>query len=239
MRSDRLLTITAVGDLVVALGVAIGLRDPDALGLAAVIGIGLLLFRSRRLRLVGGALLFLLFGNIAFWTVTAIASNLSHDESVGQVVLPGALAVLSLVGVVAALLALVLPPPPLRQVRVGRSALLGLIAGAATVVVVAVAPGLAATEDPLPGDLVVRMKNSRFSVETLRAPAGEVSLFVANPDLFWHTVTISELDVDVKVPVGAVRRTTFDAPPGRYDYVCRVPGHSRMQGVLIVSPPNP
>jgi plastocyanin len=222
---------------VISLGVAIGLRDPDAFGLAAVLGIGLLLFRLQRL--LGGALLLLLFGNISFWTVTAVASNLSHDEPVSSVILPTTLAVIALVGVVAALLSLALPPPPARQARVGRSALFGLIAGAATVVVVAVAPGLAATEDPLPGDLVVRMKNSRFSVETLRAPAGKVSLFVANPDLFWHTVTISDLDVDVKVPVGAVRRTSFDAPPGRYQYVCRVPGHSRMRGVLIVAPPSP
>jgi plastocyanin len=121
---------------------------------------------------------------------------------------------------------------------VGRSALFGLVAGAAAVVVVAVAPGLSATIDPQPGDLVIKMRSSRFSVETLRAPAGTISLFVANPDLFWHTVTIPDLDVDVRVPVGGARRATFSAEPGRYDYVCRVPGHTRMQGVLIVGPPT-
>jgi plastocyanin len=235
VHGDRLLTVAAVGATVIALGVAIGLRDRDALALTAALGISLLLYRSQRLRLLGGALLFLLFGNIAFWTITAVASNISHGEPIGSVILPGALAALSLVGVVGALMALVLPPPPQRQVRVGRAALFGLVAGAATIVVVAVAPSLAATEDPRPGDVVVKMKNSRFSPERLRAPAGTISLLAANPDLFWHTVTISDLDVDVKVPVGAVRRTTFTAPPGRYSYVCRVPGHTRMQGVLVVN----
>jgi hypothetical protein len=43
----------------------------------------------------------------------------------------------------------------------------------------------------------------------------------------------------VRLPVGAARRTTFTAAAGRYDVVCRVPGHSRMQSVLIVEPTSP
>ena len=237
VRSDRLLQVTAVADAVVGVGLAVGLRDRDALALALAMAAGLLLFRVQRR--LGAAALLLLFGNVAFWTISAAASNLGRDE-VGPVILPGLLATISLIGGVAAAGCLASAPPTAARgpVRVGRASLLGLVAGAAAVVVVAVAPGLTSTADPEPGDLVIRMRNSRFSVERLEAPAGPISLFVANPDLFWHTVTIPDLDVDVRVPVGGARRATFRAGPGSYDYVCRVPGHSKMQGVLIVGPPS-
>jgi hypothetical protein len=33
-------------------------------------------------------------------------------------------------------------------------------------------------------------------------------------DLFWHTFTIDELDVDLEAPLGGTREATFTAPPG-------------------------
>ena len=58
-----------------------------------------------------------------------------------------------------------------------------------------------------------------------------------NRDLFWHTLTIDALDVDLKAPVGRLRSATFDARPGTYSYYCRIPGHAAlgMRGSLVVS----
>ena len=50
------------------------------------------------------------------------------------------------------------------------------------------------------------------------------------------TFTIDALHVNVDVPIGANRRVTFSAAPGRYEFYCRVPGHKAagMKGTLIV-----
>jgi hypothetical protein len=62
-----------------------------------------------------------------------------------------------------------------------------------------------------------------------------VTIVVANPDLFWHTFTVPDLHIDITVPVGSVREAAAKLRPGRYVYVCRVPGHNRMHGVLVVA----
>lgn len=54
-------------------------------------------------------------------------------------------------------------------------------------------------------------------------PAGEVTVGLANQDLFWHTFTIEELGVDLPVPVGASLTVTFDASPGNYRFICPDP----------------
>jgi hypothetical protein len=104
----------------------------------------------------------------------------------------------------------------------------------AAVVVVAVAPSMVATPKGGPGRVVISMKNSKFSTNHLESRDGWVTLVVANPDLFWHTFTVPDLDIDVTVPVGSVREAAAKLPVGDYQYVCRVPGHSRMLGVLVV-----
>jgi plastocyanin len=57
-----------------------------------------------------------------------------------------------------------------------------------------------------------------------------------NHDLFWHTFTIPELDVDMKVPVQATQQVTFQAPAGTYRFLCTIPGHEMlgMEGTLTV-----
>ena len=81
------------------------------------------------------------------------------------------------------------------------------------------------------------MRNTAFLQKTLTAQGGSISVAVANHDLFWHTFTIDALHVNVDVPIGANRRVTFNAPPGRYEFYCRVPGHraAGMHGILTVS----
>ena len=87
------------------------------------------------------------------------------------------------------------------------------------------------------GDITVEMRNTAFQQKTLSAQGGSLSVAVSNHDLFWHTFTIDALHVNVDVPIGANRRATFNAPPGRYEFYCRVPGHraAGMHGILTVS----
>lgn len=79
-------------------------------------------------------------------------------------------------------------------------------------------------------------ENVAFSETNLSATAGEMTLTLENKDLFWHTFTITELDVDLWVPVGARLAVSFDAPPGVYEFFCAIPGHREagMVGTLRV-----
>jgi plastocyanin len=80
-------------------------------------------------------------------------------------------------------------------------------------------------------------ENVAFSDDVLVVSSGKITVEVANRDLFWHTFTIDDLGIDLRVPVGAERIVTFDAPPGTYQYICSIPGHPEagMKGSLIVT----
>ena len=86
-------------------------------------------------------------------------------------------------------------------------------------------------------DLVVSVKNTKYSTTHLKGANGELAIRMTNHDLFWHTMTIDGLGVDMHVPVGATRRVHFRARAGRYEYYCRIPGHKSagMHGTLVVS----
>jgi len=79
-------------------------------------------------------------------------------------------------------------------------------------------------------------ENVAFSDDVLVVASGEITVEVANRDLFWHTFTVEDLGVDLRVPVGAERIVAFDAPPGSYQYICAIPGHPEagMKGSLMV-----
>lgn len=79
-------------------------------------------------------------------------------------------------------------------------------------------------------------ENVAYSETEIATGPGHVSLSLANRDLFWHTFTIEELDVDLRVPLSATMTVTFEAPPGEYRYFCDIPGHVQagMEGLLVV-----
>jgi plastocyanin len=87
------------------------------------------------------------------------------------------------------------------------------------------------------GDIRVEMRNTAFLQTALQGRSGSISVAVANHDLFWHTFTIDAMHVNVDVPIGANRRVAFNAPPGRYEFYCRVPGHraAGMKGILTIT----
>lgn len=231
-------TATAAGAATAALtfGLAVGLHDRDALLLT--IGLALAVIIAIRRPLLGGLGLAALLLDVAVWMGLAFVSHVQNDDPVVSLVLSGLLLTSSIVGLVALAVQSVNRERPGREPRKGRpfaAAGFGLVWGLAAAVVVAIAPSAVSIPAEKDGRLVVSIKNSRFSREELHASAGWTNIVVANPDLFWHTFTVPDLDIDITVPVGSVRSADAKLPPGKYQYLCRVPGHSKMLGVLVVA----
>ena len=166
---------------------------------------------------------------------TATIANLTTHESLGAVALPLVLAVTSATGLVATAGSLIRRGDP---AATQRGPLLVVIV-AITVCVVAVGVTLArgsGGSQAQGGDLKLGAHSAKFSTTTLSAPAGQVAIYATNNDLFWHTVTIDKLGVDVRIPVKGHRRITFAAAPGTYTFYCAIPGHAGigMKGTLSV-----
>lgn len=87
-----------------------------------------------------------------------------------------------------------------------------------------------------PAGVSLVTENVAFDQTELSASAGSITVSLENRDLFWHTFTIEELDVDLRVPVSAQMTVTFDAAPGEYRFFCDIPGHPEagMEGTLLV-----
>ena len=225
-----LLVWSAAVDFVVVLVVGVGLRDREALAFAVALAAGLALLRFRR-GLLGRIVLFLVFLDVEFWMLTAAVSNVGHRGALKYVVVPLALAVASLTGLVAA-------AGSQRTWGGGAARAVAAVAVAVFVIWVAASrlPGVGRSDKAQAGDLVISAKDVKYSTRSLSGSAGRVSVRMTNHDLFWHTFTVDTLDVDLRVPVGGARRVTFTARPGRYEFHCAIPGHkSAMHGTLTIS----
>jgi plastocyanin len=219
--------------VVLSLGQAILRGDREALALAIVIVVGLLLLR-RGTGVVGAVFLSLVFGDFLIWTMWAAMNNLRHGEEPEDVTLPALLAVLSLTGLVACWAALARrrqpkpagrPSPCLRQRRSSWS------------------PCCKASRSPTRrpprrrGTVVaIQARNAAYSTTSLAAPSGQVTVALTNHDPFWHTFTIDQLHVDLEAPLGGTREVSFTAPPGSYRFYCRVPARAAagMRGILTI-----
>lgn len=211
------------------IGVGIALTDPEAIAIGVGLAGGAVLLRWRK-GLLGRLIVLVLFADVLLFMAPAAVANIANGEGLMAVVPPVALAVVALLGLVATLVSWFAPDG-----RAGR-----LVAPALVVIVVAsVVSQLGVFGDPVElraGDVHLEMKAAEFARERIEVDTGQVSVVADNADLFWHTFTIDELDVDVRIPVQARRRVTFDVAPGTYTYYCAVPGHeSRMKGKLVVS----
>lgn len=237
-RARRVALVAGAATTALTFGLAVGLRDRDALILTVALGLALVV--ATRRPLLGGLALGVLLLDVAAWMGLAFVSHLGNADPTAAVLISALLVTSSSVGFAALVVSLGErldhddAPQTSRRPRPSLGAGFGLLWGLAAVAVVAAAPSMVAVPKGGPGRLVVGIRNSRFTTEGLAAKAGRVTLVVANPDLFWHTFTVPDLDIDVTVPVGSVRETTATLPVGEYQYVCRVPGHSRMLGVLVV-----
>jgi len=234
----QLLSLAAAADMVVLVVIAAALGDRESLALALLflVAVGLLRFRSN---LIGAVLLGLLSADVMAFMLPAALSNARSGEGVVDLLIPLSLTAISLVGLIAAVL--VIFGLLIRRSRAQTASLAPRIVGVAagslfvSLLIVGVVAG-SEGDQPRVGDLILTADNTAFSQEELTASAGEVSLYLANKDLFWHTFTIGALDVDLKVPVRGERRLAFSAAPGTYEFYCRIPGHKAagMKGTLTV-----
>ncbi len=166
-----------------------------------------------------------------FFMLTAAITNIRVGSELSSTMTSAVLAAVALLGLVSAVGFLVAENSLSTSApRMGLIASIGLLLG------LIIWGNSAARPEPATGDVLLLAKNVAFSDSEIAAPAGEITVTMANDDLFWHTFTIEELGVDLRVPVGAELSVTFEAQPGRYEFVCAIPGHTEagMRGTLIV-----
>ncbi len=229
-RWRRLLLGTGLVELALLAATGVALRDIEALAMAALFAAGLALSWTRRGRRVGAAALGLLFANTAFWMLPGAVSNALRGEAALDLLIPSALAAVSLTGLAAAFASLL---------RLTASATWAAAVAGLTVFALLFGGGLfvaSRTPAAATGDVAVVTEGVAFLPAELTAPAGIVTLQVSNRDLFWHTFTIDAVGLDLAVPVRAERSARVELTPGTYDFYCRIPGHERagMRGRITV-----
>lgn len=186
---------------------------------------------------LGALILGLLFADIGFYTVTGTATNLWHGASGTAILLPAALAAFSVIGFVAAAFCVLKPSASVVPNRAAVNFVAGVLLVLSVVLGIGLLRGTASAARALPsGAVKLVAENMSFSKNNLAADAGEVTIALENHDLFWHTFTIEQLGVDIKVPMQATDQIRFQAPPGVYSFHCTIPGHEMlgMHGTLTV-----
>jgi plastocyanin len=100
----------------------------------------------------------------------------------------------------------------------------------------------AETTIPADADLVVKAVPSiRWDKSEYTAPAGEISVFLANDDSVKHVLVVREGDKvvgDLELVVnkrGDTASGTVELSAGTYSIYCTVPGHGNMNSTLTVS----
>ena len=91
------------------------------------------------------------------------------------------------------------------------------------------------------GAIAVGMKDTQFDPMQLTVRAGQpASLLVKNEDLGVHTFTVRELGISEVVIGGSEKLIAIAASDsGNYEFVCEIPGHEAMKGVLVVQAAAP
>jgi len=233
----HLLRYAALADLVVMAVVGIAVSDREALAFAGAILIGIVFLRIRS-GIAGIVMLGVLSLDAAVFMLPAAASNSAHRGGFTDLLIPLSLAVISVAGALAAIGSLFHHKRPQGDTHV--AAVVGQAAIAVFIVALiagTVAQRASKSEAAQTGDIRIEMRNTAFLQKDLRVQSGAITVAVSNHDLFWHTFTIDSLHVNVDTPIGADRRITFNAPPGTYEFYCRVPGHKAagMKGTLTVA----
>jgi plastocyanin len=212
---------------------AVGLKagDTETLVIAALLLAGNVALRIGK-GTVGLIVLWLLALDVAFWLTPALVSNLANSSGLHGIFVPGVLATLAWILLVAAGWAFSYR----REPNANGGPVTAVVVGVLAVVGLTVA-GLASDRNgPQEGDVEVDLADTRFDPDTIEVPAGPTAFFVDNRDLFWHTFTIEGTDVDVRVASRGTHRVEVDLEPGTYDLVCAIPGHEAvgMSGTVEV-----
>ena len=81
-------------------------------------------------------------------------------------------------------------------------------------------------------DILVAITGSQFP-DAVVVEQGQ-TLHLDNQDLFRHTFTVPDSDLDVDLPASTAARAVVDLPPGSYAVICDIPGHEHMTSILEV-----
>lgn len=211
--------------------IAAWLGDVEAGVVALIFALGSVAVRSRWRR--WGAVTIAVASTVTLsFMLAAAVTNIREGSRIGAILISAGLAAVSLAAGAIAAVSLV------RRDWEPATDSWWIVGGCVALFVALVGWGsMAPSEtDPPPG-LVVMAENLAFSESSLSAPTGDVTVTLSNQDLFWHTFTIDELAVDLAVPVGGERSTSFRAPPGEYEFYCDIPGHPEagMVGTLSIT----
>ena len=224
--------LSGLAALVVLTMVALLSGDLEAGAVALGFGLSLAALRFRG-GLPGRLGIGLLSAVTLFFMSTAAVTNVASGSPVGAVLLSGGLSAIALSGLVSATMSVWRRQNP----DAGRSPF--YLVGASLLVFVGMwGWSLTSTGPAGPvADAALVAENVAFSESSLSVGSGQVTVSLANQDLFWHTFTIESLGIDLPVPVGATRSVTFDVEAGTYEFKCRIPGHPEagMTGTLIVN----
>lgn len=250
------LRAAAVCQLILLLATMVALHDLLSAALAIILlgGLTLFLLRGKMFGFIfqmvarvvmwripeerlGALILGFLFADIGFYTVTGTATNLWHGASGTAILLPAALGAFSAIGFVAAAFCVLKPSASIVPNRAAVNFVVGVLIVLSVVLGIGLLRGTASAARALPsGAVKLVVENMAYSKNTLTADAGDVAVALENHDLFWHTFTIDQLGVDIKVPMQATDQIRFQAPPGVYSFHCTIPGHEMlgMHGTLTV-----
>jgi len=83
------------------------------------------------------------------------------------------------------------------------------------------------------GDVTLTAEDVEWNPEQLEVDGGG-AVFVENKDLFRHTFTVEDLEINEDLGPGQDLRVELAADPGEYEFKCEVPGHEDMKGTLTV-----
>ncbi len=215
----------------VAMG-AVALLIGDIEGGVVAVGFAVATWLTRVRRGTLGAIGMALVSAITlFFMLTAAVTNIRAGSAMSSVLVSAGLAAVALLGLVAALGFLTRRSSPSTTAPWA-----GVISSILVLIGLVVWGASTARAETEAGDIHLVAKNVAFTETEIATTAGEVTVTLENKDLFWHTFTIEELGVDLRVPIGAELPVTFEAPPGEYEFICAIPGHTEagMHGTLTV-----
>lgn len=231
----KLLNVAAAGEFAVLLFLFVARQDTLAAVLSLIVLAGLALLRVRS-GILGLPVLALVFADVMVWTVSGAVSNFLYGDDWLDLMLPATLGLLAMAGLAAAVAGWFTRRDPQRGAQAARRLGKVTVGALAFVLFLSVLIEQRPVQAAQPTDITLYTSQMQFSHTELVAESGEITLHLVNEDLWWHTFTIEELGVDLKVPMGAERSVTFTAEPGTYHFVCTIPGHDQigMHGVLVV-----
>ncbi len=207
------------------LGMIATLVPPLVAGIVLTIVGLVVLRRARRVGIVilGITSLLLLIGSAPF-----AASHLGHPESAVDFTH----AVVGTVGRLLAVIAAVgawrkASPTGARRLAVAAVGIVCLTVAASSIAM------LVSTGDDARADDVTTVIADSYFADTIAVASGD-TLYVDNTDLFRHTFTVVDTDIDVELPAAVGVRVPIDLPAGAYDVICDIPGHEHMTAILEV-----